>query len=53
MTLLAGVVPAASAAASCTCLSNIDSGPAPTNSWVSPTTVLGTEEMWYFCASSG
>jgi hypothetical protein len=29
------------------------SGPAPTNSWVSPTTVLGTDEMWYFCARSG
>jgi len=29
------------------------SGPAPTNSWASPTTVLGTDETWYFCASSG
>ncbi len=29
------------------------SGPAPTNSWLSPTTVLGTDETWYFWASSG
>ena len=29
------------------------SGPAPTNSALSPTTVFGTPEMRYFCASSG
>ena len=30
----------------------MDSGPDPTNSCVSPTTVLGTDEMWYFIARS-
>ena len=29
------------------------SGPAPTNSTSSPTTVLGTEETWYLRARSG
>ena len=33
------------AAACWTCLRSMDSGPAPTNSKLSPTTVLGTEEM--------
>jgi hypothetical protein len=40
-------------AACCTCFSSIDSGPAPTNSTLSPTTVFGTEETRYFWASSG
>ena len=43
-----------SGAAACwTCFSSIDSGPAPTNSTVSPTTVFGTEDTQYFWASSG
>jgi hypothetical protein len=44
---------AAAAAACCTCFSSIDSGPAPTNSTDSPTTVLGTDETRYRCARSG
>jgi hypothetical protein len=39
--------------ACCTCFSSIDSGPAPTNSTFSPTTVFGTDETRYFWASSG
>src|SRR6185503_20856224 len=45
--------PRAPASASWTCLRSIVSGPAPTNSWVSPTTVLGTDDTLYLRARSG
>jgi hypothetical protein len=40
-------------AASWTFLRSMVSGPAPTNSWLSPTIVFGTDETWYFWARSG